>query len=393
MESNFKLWQHGRQLATLGANGLSVSYTYHDSGIRTSKTVNGTKTQYYLNGSTILTQITGDDRFDFFYDDNGLLLGFSYNGEKYYYIRNLQSDIIGILNSSGNQVVSYTYDSWGKLLSIEGSAKDTIGVLNPFRYRGYYYDTESGFYYLNSRYYDPVVGRFLNADSGINNDILGANTFVYCGNNPIVRSDDTGNGWWILGGILFGAAMGFFGNMLSNCMSGRPWNEGWLGATASGMIMGGCAMAGMPVLGSVLGAGTGSFLNESSSYIPGVASFNGKEPQAIIPQNILRSTANVAIETVQGSMLSTITGNVATQVIPSPNVLIVPSSATSSLKGALISDYAINAHSQTIFSTGLDVSINYSLSFEDYILQLPQQARQYFIISLYPDAPFFHQEG
>ena len=128
-----------------------------------------TATQYYLNGSTILTQITGDDRFDFFYDENGLLLGFSYNGAKYYYIRNLQSDIIGILDNSGNQVVSYTYDSWGKLLSIEGSAKDTIGVQNPFRYRGYYYDTETELYYLNSRYYDPMVGRYINGDSVIDN--------------------------------------------------------------------------------------------------------------------------------------------------------------------------------------------------------------------------------
>ena len=167
--------------------------------------MNGTETQYYLNGSTILTQITGDDRLDFFYDDNGLLLGFSYNGAKYYYIRNLQNDIIGILDNSGNQVVSYTYDSWGKLLSIEGSAKDTIGVQNPFRYRGYYYDTESGFYYLNSRYYDPVVGRFLNADEVIanaDNTIQGYNMYVYCFNNPVNLADSSGN-WpkWIEDGL------------------------------------------------------------------------------------------------------------------------------------------------------------------------------------------------
>ena len=157
-----------------------------------------TATQYYLNGSTILTQITGDDRFDFFYDENGLLLGFSYNGAKYYYIRNLQSDIIGILDNSGNQVVSYMYDSWGKLLSIDGSAKDTIGVQNPFRYRGYYYDTETGFYYLNSRYYDPAVGRYINADSMLagpksDESILGSNMFAYCLNNPVNMIDESGN--------------------------------------------------------------------------------------------------------------------------------------------------------------------------------------------------------
>ena len=158
--------------------------------------MNGTKTQYYLNGSTILTQITGDDRFDFFYDENGLLLGFSYNGAKYYYIRNLQSDIIGILDNSGNQVVSYTYDSWGKLLSIDGSAKDTIGVQNPFRYRGYYYDTETELYYLNSRYYDPMVGRFLNADeviADVNNTTKGYNMYIYCFSDPVNMSDMSGN--------------------------------------------------------------------------------------------------------------------------------------------------------------------------------------------------------
>lgn len=172
-----------------------------------------TATQYYLNGSTILTQITGDDRFDFFYDENGLLLGFSYNGAKYYYIRNLQSDIIGILDNSGNQVVSYMYDSWGKLLSIEGSAKDTIGVLNPFRYRGYYYDTETGFYYLNSRYYDPVVGRYINADGFVstNQGISEHNMFAYCANNPIMRADPSGCFWEEIG-----AFFGNLGNQISS---------------------------------------------------------------------------------------------------------------------------------------------------------------------------------
>ena len=187
-------------MATLGTNGLSVSYTYNDSGIRTSKTVNGTETQYYLNGSTILTQITGDDRLDFFYDENGLLIGFSYNGEKYYYLRDPQNNIVSIFDSAGNLAVSYKYDSWGKLISIEGTEKDTIGVLNPFRYRGYYYDTETGFYYLNSRYYDPVVGRFLNADGYIstNQGISEHNMFAYCGNNPIMRADPSGSFWQIL---------------------------------------------------------------------------------------------------------------------------------------------------------------------------------------------------
>ena len=181
-------------MATLTNGSTSMSFKYDDSGIRTQKTVNGTTTQFYLNGSDILTQITGNERFDFFYDDAGDLLGFKYGGNNYYYIRNLQNDIIGILDSAGTQVVSYVYDSWGKLASISGPAKDTIGVKNPFRYRGYYYDTESGLYYLNSRYYDAEIRRFLNADSilGADIDIVKYNLFRYCGNNPVNYVDSQG---------------------------------------------------------------------------------------------------------------------------------------------------------------------------------------------------------
>jgi len=110
-------------MATLTNGSTSMSFKYDDSGIRTQKTMNGTTTQFYLNGSDILTQITGNERLDFFYDDAGDLLGFKYGGNNYYYIRNLQNDMIGILDSAGTQVVSYVYDSWGKLASIWNSAK------------------------------------------------------------------------------------------------------------------------------------------------------------------------------------------------------------------------------------------------------------------------------
>ncbi len=150
-----------------------------------------------------------------------MLLGFSYNGAKYYYVRNLQSDIIGILDNSGNQVVSYTYDSWGKLLSIDGSAKDTIGVQNPFRYRGYYYDTETELYYLNSRYYDPGVGRYINADGFVstNQGISEHNMFAYCGNNPIMRADPSGCFWKEIGD--------FFQNIGNQI---KAWAEDFFGA-------------------------------------------------------------------------------------------------------------------------------------------------------------------
>ena len=196
-------WQNGRQLASLNDTDLTVNYAYDDSGIRIQKTVNETETKFYLNGTVILTQMTGNERMDFLYDEAGDLLGFKYDGNSYYYIRNLQSDITGILNSAGEQIVSYAYDAWGKLLSVAGSAADTIGKKNPFRYRGYYYDTETGLYYLNSRYYNPEIGRYLNADKaipGVGGDIRGYNLFSYCMNNPINMSDPNGQ-WpkWIQG--------------------------------------------------------------------------------------------------------------------------------------------------------------------------------------------------
>ena len=145
-------WQHGRELASFSKAGTTATYSYNDSGIRTKKVVNGVTTEYYLNGSTILTQITGDERLDFLYDDAGSLLGLKWNGTAYYYIKNLQGDIIGILDSDGTKVVNYVYDAWGQV-SLGGTPWNwvALGELNPFRYRGYYYDTESGLYYLNSR--------------------------------------------------------------------------------------------------------------------------------------------------------------------------------------------------------------------------------------------------
>ena len=134
---------------------------------------------------------------DFYYDEGGKLFDFSYNGIPYY-IKNLQSDIIRILDRDGSQVVSYVYDSWGKLISTSGSLAETVGIQNPFRYREYYYDVETGFYYLQSRYYDPVTGRFINSDSliGSTGELNSHNMFAYCGNEPINRVDPAGFVWY-----------------------------------------------------------------------------------------------------------------------------------------------------------------------------------------------------
>ena len=112
-------------------------------------------------------------------------------GSTYYYVMNLQGDVVALLDASGNAVASYAYDPYGKILSAEGTMAET----NPLRYRGYYYDAESGLYYLQSRYYDPATCRFVNADrvlAGVGKDVRGYNLFAYCVNNPINMSDSSG---------------------------------------------------------------------------------------------------------------------------------------------------------------------------------------------------------
>ncbi len=117
-----------------------------------------------------------------------------HNGNTYYYVTNLQGDVIAILDSQGNTLVTYTYDAWGNLLSTTGAMAATLGVNNLLRYRGYVYDTETQLYYLQSRYYNPEIGRFINADALVSTGqgILGYNMFVYCGNNPVANSDPFG---------------------------------------------------------------------------------------------------------------------------------------------------------------------------------------------------------
>ena len=134
------------------------------------------------------------ETLSFSYDASGLPMSVVYNGTAYYYTVNLQGDVMAIVDATGTAVVSYTYDAWGNILSVTGSMADTLGESNPLRYRGYYYDGETELYYLQSRYYDPELGRFINEDSLISSDqsVLGNNLFAYCLNNPVSRNDNRG---------------------------------------------------------------------------------------------------------------------------------------------------------------------------------------------------------
>ena len=206
-------WSHARQLDSFGD---IASFKYNANGIRISKTVNGITTKYYLNGNKIISQTDGTDTLFFYYGTDGIT-GFNHNGTDYFYKKNIQGDIIGIYDSTNTLICKYIYDAWGnhvcRILSNNGEYVDiadtsnyninsnyiTIVNLNPLRYRSYYYDTETGLYYLNSRYYDSELGRFINADSIDNIDtenLNGFNLYMYCANNPIMLSDEDGDSWW-----------------------------------------------------------------------------------------------------------------------------------------------------------------------------------------------------
>lgn len=199
-------WE-GKQLTGVSATGQSVSYAYDENGLRTQKTVNGTTTNYYYNGSVLIGMVTGSgssaiaQRFS--YDANGKVVSVDYSSDggstfaTYYYLRNAQNDVISLIDGTGATVVSYVYDSWGKLIATTGTLTTTLGANNPFRYRGYVYDVETGWYYLQSRCYDPSLGRFISSDVLLSTGqgVLGHNAYAYCGNNPVSRIDGSGTSW------------------------------------------------------------------------------------------------------------------------------------------------------------------------------------------------------
>ena len=215
-------WENGRELSRITRGSKIWDFTYDMAGVRSGKTVTtidtstgeitGTTEYKYTTLSGKLVRVEYNTTIlDIVYDESGQPFSIRYKssptatGALYYYVLNAQGDVVGLLNSSGELVVEYKYDPWGKLLeTIIGvdetdskyAAYNNMGLRNPLRYRGYIYDRDTGLYYLQSRYYDPEVGRFINADvfaSTDTKDLLGTNMFAYCENNPINNHDSNGD--------------------------------------------------------------------------------------------------------------------------------------------------------------------------------------------------------
>ena len=282
------VWE-GRKLTALTKDMLfhTLSFEYNADGVRTQKSnvdyvdsqyvselhdyiVDGTKIVKETITKTVGSSPVTTDTLYYYYDANGSVAGFEYNGTPYYYQKNLQGDIVRICNVNGTTVAQYTYSAWGEVYSITGSLASTVGQINPFRYRGYYYDTETGFYYVSSRYYDSEIGRWISPEPNvysngfdIGSELIAHNVYAYCANNTVNSSDPTGE--FVLTAFLVGAVAGIviggaiggtiaYNNAKSSGLEGADLFWATAAGTGKGALIGGVAGGLAGATGGVIAA-------------------------------------------------------------------------------------------------------------------------------------------
>ena len=282
----------------MSKSGSSITYGYNADGKRISKTVNGTTYNFSYLGDQLTEMTWGSNKLHFTYDSTGPA-SVTYNGNRYFYLKNAQGDVTGLVNASGTQVVSYTYDPWGAPMSTDGTMAATLGAANPLRYRGYVYDTETGLYYLSSRYYNPVWGRFINADDvsflGVDGPLAGNNLFAYCNDNPVRYTDKTGYAFGV--DDLIAAAVGAIVSVASQAVSdiiatafgGGKFSslETYVGAALGGAIGGVASLYVGPHAGSAISAGMSTLIGQSLENITGTES---RETTEIIMNSMIDFT-------------------------------------------------------------------------------------------------------
>ena len=322
-------WKMGNQLATASKTGKSMTFSYDADGIRTSKTVasgNKTVTYNYLtqDGKVMRQEWEKDDvnyQLDFFYDTQGKPLAVIYrqngDGLSYYYLTNQQGDVTKLYKPvpvSGStkvnmvEIATYSYDPWGKATVTVNTGSQitsndrTLASINPLRYRGYYQDVETGFYYLQSRYYDPVIGRFINADlpeyAALSaTDITGTNLFAYCKNDPINHADEDGEWLNLVIGAVVGAAVNYVSQVADNLLSGDSFTKALTNNINVGSIVAAGfsgALSAIPGAGAVVGVVDnigGALIEESVNSLVEKRKWSWKVAAVTAVNNIASSRA------------------------------------------------------------------------------------------------------
>ncbi len=262
-------FKYGGRMIAMGDN----TYAYDAMGERLSKTVNGVETRFIAASGKVVRSVTNGVITDFYYDNYGLSV-IKHDGKTFYVRKNVLGDITHIYDAEGKLQTRYEYDAWGnhKVLKADGTEDEdasSIGNVNPIRYRGYFFDTETGLYFLKARYYDPETGRFISQDDTQfldPNTVNGLNLYAYCGNNPVMNVDPSGRSFTLailIGlGIVFGTVMnGVFGG-LNEVIAGGNFLDGFLGGLASGFISTvGLALGGAigGPIGLIVAAAVGAF--------------------------------------------------------------------------------------------------------------------------------------
>ena len=297
-----------------GVSGSTYNYKYNDQGIRTEKVVNGVVHKYYLQGEQIIAERYGSNLIKFYYDTTGVC-GFNYNGTDYYYQKNIQGDILRIFNGNGTLCAEYSYDAWGKC-TIKSNVSN-IATINPFRYRGYYLDDETGLYYLNARYYDPEIGRFISPDGTEYLDpesINGLNIYAYCRNNPVMNIDPSGTfalisfliglGIAALIGVGVGAISYTVGAVVSWAISGE-WSWSW--GMFAGAIIGGALGGALAFAAPWLSVGV-------SSFITGVLSTSIGMGLEMAWEGAEYTIAEILISSVLSGFISALSAKIAMKI-------------------------------------------------------------------------------
>jgi len=273
------------QLTSAMVGGTSYTYTYDTAGNIQSKKVGSTTTNYTYGNSAWRDLLTAYNGGSITYSGGNPTK--YYDGSTFTWTqgRRLATAKVGSTN------ISYTYDPWGKIISSSG----TLADINPLRYRGYYYDSETGFYYLQSRYYDPEIGRFINADSYASTDatgLLSTNMFAYCENDPVNKSDPSGEAFSLITiavGATVGALVNAAGTAAANILEGKDWNDGIGLALLSGAVSGAVSTISMNPAARLAISAVASAAESVYDQVKNDGSVN-----------LGRLTADVAIGTISG---------------------------------------------------------------------------------------------